>query len=110
MSTTAVPPRTRHRLQFTPRGAILALVVTALLFYLVVPLRTYVTQRDRLAQLEKQSQILRERNADLQAQLGRLNDPAYIEEVARACLGMVRVGEIPLVIVRKSATPHPPAC
>jgi cell division protein FtsB len=110
MSTTAAPARSRHRIQFTPRGAILALVVTALLFYLVVPLRTYVAQRDRLDQLERQSQILQQRNADLQAQLRRLGDPAYIEQVARECLGMVRAGEIPLVIVQKNATPHPPAC
>jgi cell division protein FtsB len=110
MSTTAVPPRARHRLQFTPRGAILALVVTALLFYLVVPLRTYVTQRDRLDQLERQSQILQRRNTDLAAQVVRLKDPAYIEQVARECLGMVKAGEIPLVIVHKGAAPNPPAC
>jgi cell division protein FtsB len=112
VSTTAAPPRARHRIQFTPRGAILALVVTALLFYLVVPLRTYVTQRDRLDQLERQSQILRRQNADLESQLQRLGDPAYIEQIARQCLGMVKAGEIPFVVVPKSGSPPPqlPAC
>jgi cell division protein FtsB len=109
VSATAAPSRARHhRIQFTPRGAILALVVTALLFYLVVPLRTYIAQRDRLNQLERQSQILTRQNSDLQAQVRRLGDPTYIERVARECLGMVRAGEIPFVVVRKSGPPAPP--
>jgi cell division protein FtsB len=108
VSATAAPSRARHRIQFTPRGAILALVVTALLFYLVVPLRTYITQRDRLDQLERQSQILQRQNSALQSQLQRLGDPAYIEQIARQCLGMVKVGEIPIVIVPKAGSPLPP--
>jgi cell division protein FtsB len=110
VSTATTQERGGHRIQVTPRGAILALVVAALLFYLVVPLRTYVTQRDRLHQLEEQSRILEQRNADLQGQLRRLNDPAYVEQVARQCLGMVKQGEIPFVIVQRSAPPQPPAC
>ena len=110
MSSTAASPRVRHRIQFTPRGAILALVVTALLFYLVVPLRTYITQRDRLEQLERQSQILQAQNADLQVQVKRLNDPAYVEQIARQCLGMVKQGEIPFIVVPKAGPPQPPDC
>jgi cell division protein FtsB len=87
-------------------------VVTALLFYLVVPLRTYITQRDRLDQLERQSQILHQQNAGLESQLARLGDPGYIEQIARQCLGMVKAGEIPFVVVPKSGSPpsQPPAC
>jgi cell division protein FtsB len=110
MSTAAASPRARHRIQFTPRGAILALVVTALLFYLVVPLRTYITQRDRLRQLERQTQILERDNAQLQQQVARYNDPAFVEQIARECLGMVKKGEIPFVIVPKSGAAQPAAC
>ena len=110
MSSTVTSSRERHRIQFTPRGAILALVVVALLFYLVVPLRTYITQRDRLRQLEHQSQILQRQNADLQAQVRRLNDPAYVEQIARQCLGMVKQGEIPFIVVPRSGPAQPPAC
>jgi cell division protein FtsB len=102
--------RPRRRIQFTPRGAILALVVTALLFYLVVPLRTYVAQRDRLDQLERQSRILQQQNGDLQRQVGELNDPAYVEKVARECLGMVKRGEVAFVVVPRSGPPQPPSC
>lgn len=110
MSSAEVSPRARHRIQFTPRGAILALVVAALLFSLVVPLRTYIAQRDRLEQLERQSQILQTRNADLLAQVRKLNDPAYVEQVARECLGMVKQGEIPFIVVPRSGPPQPAAC
>jgi len=85
-------------------------VVAALLFYLVVPLRTYIAQRDRLEQLERQSQILQTRNADLLAEVRKLNDPAYVEQVARQCLGMVKQGEIPFIVVPRSGPAQPPAC
>jgi cell division protein FtsB len=110
MSTAAASSRARHRIQFTARGAILALVVTALLFYLVVPLRTYITQRDRLQQLERQTRILEQKNAQLQHEVTRYNDPAYVEQLARECLGMVKKGEIPFVIVSRSGAPQPAAC
>jgi cell division protein FtsB len=110
VSANATSPRARHRIQFTPRGAVLALVVTALLFYLVVPLRTYVTQRDRLRQLEQQSQILRERNGELERQATRWTDPAYVEQIARQCLGMVKDGEIAFVAVQANGPPRPVNC
>jgi cell division protein FtsB len=110
VSTAAATPRVRRRIHFTPRGAILVLVVTALVFYLVVPLRTYIAQRDRLEQLERQSRNLQQVNADLQRQVRLLNDPAYIEKVARECLGMVKTGEIPFVVVPSSGPPQPADC
>ena len=47
----------------------LALVVTALLFYLVVPVRAYVTQRQRLDDLQRQTQLLQQQNAKLERQV-----------------------------------------
>jgi cell division protein FtsB len=110
MSATAASARAGRRIQFTPRGALLALVVAALAFYLVVPLRTYITQRDRLEQLERQSHILQQQNTELQRQLRLLEDPAYVEKIARECLGMVKKGEIAFVLVPKSGSPLPAAC
>jgi cell division protein FtsB len=37
------------------------------------------------------------RNDDLRADIDRLGDPAYLEQQARECLGMVRPGEQPVV-------------
>jgi cell division protein FtsB len=110
MSATAASTKARRRIQFTPRGALLALVVAALAFYLVVPLRTYITQRDRLDQLERQSRILQQQNVTLQKQLQLLKDPAYVEKIARECLGMVKKGEIPFVIVSRNGSPQPATC
>jgi cell division protein FtsB len=68
------PGRTKHRL--TPRGAILSLITVALLLYMVVPLRTYIAQRDRLAQLERQSQVLEQAKTKLEAEVDQWKDPA----------------------------------
>jgi cell division protein FtsB len=98
-STTAGSQVRRHRVQFTPRAAILAVVITALLMYLVVPLRTYVAQRDQLNRLERQTQILEQQKARLESQVQQLKDPAYLEKIARECLGMVKKGEIGFIVV-----------
>ena len=98
----------RPRFQLTPRAAILAVVVTALLFYLVVPLRTYIEQRDRLAQLARQEKVLEQRNQQLVRQVQQLQDPAYIERIARECLGMIKRGEIGFVIVPRTGEASPP--
>jgi cell division protein FtsB len=96
-------------LQITPRAAILVIVVVALLFYLVVPLRTYMAQRDRLRILEHQEQVLQQENAKLQRQVQHLNDPAYLERIARECLGMVRQGEIGFIVVPERGGKATPA-
>lgn len=110
MSGAAVSAQARRRLQFTPRAALLALVVTALLFYLVIPVRAYVTQRQRLDRLERQTQLLEQQNAKLKQQVKQLDDPAYIERVARECLGMVKKGEIGFIVVPRSGPPQPVDC
>jgi cell division protein FtsB len=102
--------RTRARGHLTPRGAILALVVVALLLSLVVPLRTYVEQRNRLNHLERQTQVLEDQNRRLQAAIARLHDPAYIEQFARECLHMLKEGEIGFVVVPESGQASPPPC
>jgi cell division protein FtsB len=89
----------RPRAQLTPRAAILAVVITALLVYLVVPLRAYVAQRDRLSRLERQTQILEQQKTRLEQQVQMLKDPAYLERLARECLGMVKKGEIGFIVV-----------
>ncbi|MGH2557297.1 MAG: FtsB family cell division protein [Actinomycetota bacterium] len=112
MTTAAARSEVRRsRLQLSPRAAILAVVVTALLISLVVPLRSYIAQRDRLNQLERQTQILQEQKTKLQRQVELLQDPAYLERIARECLGMVKKGEIGFIVVPEgsSQAPAPPA-
>jgi cell division protein FtsB len=101
---------TRSRSRVTPRAVLLALVVTALLFYLAVPLRTYVDQRSRLRELEHQSQVLEQQNDKLRQQIDLLHDPVYLERIARECLGMVKEGEIGFIVVPKGGESQPPDC
>jgi cell division protein FtsB len=98
------------RLRFTPRAGILAVIAMALLLYMAVPLRTYLAQRSRMAQLDRQTQILRGQNTQLQWQVSQLEDPAYLQKIARECLGMVGPGEISFIIVPKSGPAKLPAC
>jgi cell division protein FtsB len=100
----------RGRSRFTARGAILAVVLTALLLYLVVPLRTYMAQRSHLAQLERQTKVLEQQNRLLEQRIQQLHDPAYMERLARKCLGMVKPGEIGFVVVPKDGEPQAPDC
>ncbi len=103
-------PARRARIRLTPRAAVLILVVSALLLYLVVPLRSFIAQRDRLAQLEEQARALERQNSELEDEIRRLYDPEYLERIARECLGMVRPGEIAFVVVPKSGEATPPDC
>jgi cell division protein FtsL len=110
MTTAAADAARGGRLRVTPRAAILAVIVVALLISMVVPFKAYLAQRSQLAELERQTQLLEQRNAELREQVDRLGDPAYLEQVARECLGMVRPGEIAFVVVPKGGTPTPARC
>ncbi|HJP65478.1 MAG TPA: septum formation initiator family protein [Actinomycetota bacterium] len=107
--TAAAEVRTRKRLRITPRAALLALVILALLLYLLVPLKGYLAQRSRLDDLARQTHTLEQQNAALRQEVRRLKSPEYVEQLAR-CLGMVRPGEIAFVTVPKKGAPEPAPC
>jgi hypothetical protein len=65
-----------ERARFTSRAAVLAVVLCAIALSLAYPVREYIAQRRQIDQLQAQS-------AQTAAQLARLNDPAYIEQLAR---------------------------
>jgi cell division protein FtsB len=100
----------RGRIRVSSRGAILAVIITALLVYLVVPLRAYIAQRNQLSELKSQTTFLEQQNRILERQVTLLHDPKYLERLARECLGMVRPGEIGFVVVPKHGRPIPPTC
>jgi cell division protein FtsL len=92
-------------LSSTKRAAILALVVCALALTVAVPLRHYVAQRQELAAVSEQQQVLAAEVERLQQERARLADPAEIEAQARSRLGYVMPGEVPYVV----QLPQPPA-
>jgi cell division protein FtsL len=61
----------------------------------------------QVAELEYQRAALLEENRRLREEIRRLYDPAYVERVAREELGLVRPGEIAVVLVpRPAPTPR----
>lgn len=92
------------------RGALLLVVVMLLLVAGINPVRNLLDERAQLAQLRRQTTQLEARNGVLEEQVAQLNDPLYLEKLARQCLGMVKPGEIAFVTVPKRGAPIPPEC
>ena len=97
-------------MRLTPKAAILSVVLMVLLLYMMVPLRSYLEQRARLTDLQQQSTSLQQQQARLLNQIAELQDPDYLQRVARECLGMVRPGEIAFVVVPRTEAANLPGC
>ena len=110
--SAAVEPKAggHPRLRVTARAAVVLTIVTLLGMALAVPVRLYLDQREHLEQMQADVAALQDRNTELTGELERLADPAYLEQLARACLGMVRRGETAFVVVPKNGAPEPVAC
>jgi cell division protein FtsB len=91
------------RVKFTARAAFLAVVVMILGFAFVYPARQYLAERARIADLERQAHVLQVQNAALEDRVTALRDPAYLERLARECLGMIKPGDIAFVSVPKGS-------
>ena len=96
----------------TRRAAILAVVVCALALTLAVPLRTYLGQRQQLADTTAQRQQLSGEVAQLEQQRAQLDDPAYVQAQARERLRYVKPGQTPFQVQLPGAVardaPAPP--
>jgi cell division protein FtsB len=85
MSPPAAAPRTTR---LTGRAAVLAVVICAIALSLAYPVREYVNQRRQIDALVAQQQSMLAQVKSLQAQQARLNNSAYIEQLARQELNM----------------------
>ena len=106
--TEAAPPRRRVRL--SARGVMLVVAVSLILVAAVAPARNLIQQRAQLAHLRQQTTQLERQNGALQARVTQLYDPAYLEKLARECLGMVKPGEVAFVTIPRHGAPVPPDC
>ncbi len=61
----------KGRTRFTPRAALLVLVLVALLVYLAVPVKAYLAERSHVGQLQQQTQVLQRQNVALRGDLVR---------------------------------------
>jgi cell division protein FtsB len=97
----------RPPLGLTPRGAVLLLVMFALAATAVYPLRQYVSQQGRIERLEAKQRALAAENARLEAEHKRLQDPAYVQQLAKRDYHLVSPGEEPWVITGAPPTTRP---
>lgn len=93
---------------FSVRALVFALVLV-MAFVLVYPtLSSYIRQQARLADLTAQVAAARARNDDLQADVDRWADPAYVVAQARERLSFVLPGETPYRVVDPETAPDAP--
>ncbi|WP_454051198.1 septum formation initiator family protein [Cellulomonas sp. Marseille-Q8402] len=94
---------------FTVR-ALVMFVVLSIAFVLVFPtLRQYLDQQVQLEQLRAEVARAEQDNEDLQAELDRWSDPAYVEAQARERLAFVMPGERALRVADPEVVPEQPA-
>lgn len=77
----------------------LVAVVTVMAAMAVGPLQNYTAAADRVENLERTRDQLREEVDTLEQRRERLEDPEELELLARSELGLVKPGEIPFVVV-----------
>jgi cell division protein FtsL len=105
------------RPRLTSRAAVLAVVICAITLSLAYPVREYIAQRRQIGQLGAQQTSLIIQLKQLQQEQRQLNDPAYIEQLARDKLHMCLPNQACYVIIDgkpaagliqpKSAQPSP---
>lgn len=105
-----VKAKAAPRFRVSVRVAVLFVLVAILAVSAVYPVRLYLEQRHEIATLEQQSLELQRTNARYEGQIAQLQDPKYLEQLARDCLGMVKRGETAFVIVPRRGQPQADAC
>ena len=100
-------PHRSPRTPLTTRAALLAVVVSALILLLALPLRTYLSQHAEIARVEAAQAAQQHRVQLLQQQNARAEQPAVVEEQARLRLQLTLPGERTYVVVTPSASPTP---
>ena len=105
MSTHANERPEAVRVRVSTRAAVLLLVVATVLTFAIAPLRALLAEHAKLDELQRQTQVLERQNEVLNQRIFRLKDPAYLERLARGCLGMVAPGETAFVTVPEQGPP-----
>ncbi|MER5884692.1 septum formation initiator family protein [Streptomyces sp. NPDC001941] len=95
--------RQAHRSRLTGRAAFLALVLCSLVVALAYPMRQYVSQQGEISEQQRQAADAAARVEKLRDEKARLQDPAYVERLAREHLHYVRPGETGYTVVDPDA-------
>jgi cell division protein FtsB len=92
-------PQPVGRARFTSRAAVLAVVICAVALSLAYPVREYIAQFRQIDQLQAQRQLMLGQLQTLQRQQRQLNDPAYVQQLARDRLHFCLTGQTCYVII-----------
>ena len=90
------------------RGAILAVVIVAMLLASVYPLTRWASLKGDIARLEQEAIVLEDAIAAAQADRDLLNTDAEVMRLARERLNFVLPGETPFVLLQPEELQEPP--
>jgi cell division protein FtsB len=93
--------------RLTGRAGILALALCAVMVTIAYPLQEYLTQRSQINALDSHNDATAQQVAQLQAELAKWADPAYVAIQARVRLHYVKPGEIGFIVPNPSAGSEP---
>jgi cell division protein FtsB len=86
------------------RILLIAVTVGGLVFLFVLPGRTWLQQRSAMAAAQHRLQVLDKENAALTKRAQQLQNPSYLEQIARQQYGLVMPGEQAYGILLPTAT------
>lgn len=75
------------------RILLVAVAIGGLVFLFVLPGRTWLAQRSAMSAAERRLEVLQQENAALTKRAAQLQNPAYVEQLAREQYGLVMPGE-----------------
>lgn len=86
----------------SPRGIVVVLVLGLVGAMAIEPTRQLIEQRERIEGVTADLDAIVSSNEDLEDQIARLKDDDFIEQRARAQMGLVRPGETSIVVMPPS--------
>lgn len=93
----------------TRRGILFMLILAGVLFSSVYPMKRYFAVRASIEALQQEEVSLDRRAASLAKQKQELLTDQAVERMAREQLGMVKVGDVPFVVIEPGASSKPVA-
>ena len=99
------PTASRARPRLTGRAAVLAVVICAITLSLAYPVREYIAQHRQISALAAQQRSLTDQLGQLHHRQQQLNDPAYIEQLARDELHLCMPKQTCYVIINGKPAP-----
>jgi cell division protein FtsB len=103
--TTAGPVRTRGSRNLTGRAAVVLLVLGALIVSYAQSLRVWFDQHQQVTALQQEIRDREKRVAELNDEIARWDDDAYVKAQARQRLGWVMPGEVGYRVIGADGKP-----